>query len=147
MVRLGCMAYLRAGSEMSPSEHGIVTGAWGVDAAGRDTLTFFLHDSEGIQVLRDIFRRVAATDLPIELTDIPQVDIPRTRVLIARLTKHPDKHVRRRKGNVVEWNGTVDDWSTNADLLEPFLAGRRGHQFLSDDRWDDVVVIASFGES
>lgn len=44
------------------------------------------------------------------------------------------------------WIATPDDWESYAALLEPFIEWEYGHQYLTDEVNDDLLVEVSFGE-
>lgn len=39
-----------------------------------------------------------------------------------------------------------DGWSRNAGLLEPFVAGKTGHQYLTSEASDAALIEVSHGE-
>jgi hypothetical protein len=65
-------------------------------------------------------------------------------VRVAR--RHGAELSKNRRKNAFLWQCDDDEWQTNAELLDPFVAGRTGHQYLTRAGVDDAVVEISFGE-
>jgi hypothetical protein len=57
------------------------------------------------------------------------------------------KHLALIAPGALVWRCTSDEWITCAALLEPLAEGKRGHQYLTEERYDDVLIEVSHGEA
>lgn len=89
----------------------------------------------------------------IDLMAMPEVMIrSMRRFLLVQATEQPEIALRLRSNEVLdgvefEWRQNAENWRRTAALLEPFLAGDTGHQYLTQRSRDAALVEFSFGES
>jgi hypothetical protein len=99
--------------------------------------------------LSQLFLDVAAGLKEPELSELPGVRLVDLDGL--RLTRAlPDgarELVRLDDRSAFRWTCSQERWRTHAALLEPFLAGRVGHQYMTSENVDDALIEVSFGES
>jgi hypothetical protein len=127
--------------------HAKIRGTLGLGAYG-PTLRLELHGRDAVAWLRDRFLLMRNTVTPEILTDRPEVSIRDqvTLELVLAGAKQEKRLVRVHEEKRLRWMCTADEWLTNALLLDPFLRGRSGHQYLTNEGIDDVLVEVSFGE-
>jgi hypothetical protein len=124
-----------------------ISGELGVGAYG-PTILLVLHTSEAAQWLHDLFAGLAfnrernSIDLGrqrgIELLKIGGLEL---RVASGR----PDRHLIESTPGRFIWSCTPEEWETASLLIEPFMAGQSGHQYLTSDAADAAVVEVSYG--
>lgn len=101
--------------------------------------------------LRQLILDVAAGLKEPELSELPEVRLVNFDGLHLTLAR-PDSDsarelIRLDDGSAFLWSCSQERWRTNAALLDPFLAGRKGHQYMTSETIDDALVEVSFGES
>ena len=113
------------------------------------TVLLVLATIDDVRRLHGWVLRLAAGESPIVVLPADGVSIGHlNRFELRVVATAPDTHVRR-LGSVsgLVWEATADEWSGNGWLLEPFLEGRHGHQYLADDPGEDAILVkVSFGE-
>ena len=57
----------------------------------------------------------------------------------------PASHIEHKDPGGFIWQCTNYEWET-AELLEPFLQGQSGHQYLTTDDAGDTILAVSFGK-
>jgi hypothetical protein len=109
---------------------------------------------KGVELMHGVFARLAdSKGVTVDLTEIPGVAIQSvSRLMLIQVAERPDVALRlrshERSDNVeIEWRQNVENWRRTAALLEPFLIGRTGHQYLTEENRDAALVEFSFGES
>ena len=105
-----------------------------------------LQDLDAVRQIAEIFERVAAGAV-VRLEDEPRMRLSNMTTLEMTLST-TDAHKtlwRTRNGGFV-WSCTTGQWRDHIDLLDPFLRGLRGHQYLTDESNDDALIEISFGE-
>jgi hypothetical protein len=133
-------------SDVSPIRGAFYAGAYGP--------TILLKVTQvGVARLHDVFKSLAAgSHPPLRLDLQPGVNI--TGLDALTLLKVDDGEafgLKRTDGSFV-WSSTADGWVALGYLLEPFLEGRTGHQYLTGNRYlkseedDDAIVEVSYGE-
>jgi hypothetical protein len=89
----------------------------------------------------------------VDLMAMSEVMIRGTRrLLLIQVSEQPEVALRLRSdeafdGVEFEWRQDAENWRRTAALLEPFLAGDTGHQYLTQENKDEALVELSFGES
>ena len=111
-------------------------------------LRFRVLDRDGVTLLRNVFMSMRDSKEPMELRELPAIRLNDIRVEL-NVTNNPRESqvVWLAKTRMVRWVATSEEWLTNALLLDPFMQGRRGHQFLSPGARGDVQLEVSFGET
>lgn len=129
----------------------LVVGDYGLGAFG-PTILLKLFSEQSVRWLRDTFlalRDGAITD--IDLTSMPQIHI--RGIAAFRLHRVAERPVPALRGpNTVtpnaqfDWELDPSGWAFVAALLDAFLTGQAGHQYLTDEGRDAVLVEVSYGE-
>jgi hypothetical protein len=117
--------------------------------AGADGPAMLLHCSsiEGVRLLRSTFLAVAAGKDPGDIVAPASVRLDGVMSLRLRRTLDPPtKRLRIDDGDVL-WTTTATEWVSMATLLEGFLDGHSGHQYLTNEGSNDADVEVSFGEA
>jgi hypothetical protein len=99
--------------------------------------------------LRQLILDVADGLKDPELSELPEVrlvNFDRLRLTLA-LPDAARELFRLDDGSAFLWSCSQERWHTNAALLDPFLTGRRGHQYMTSEKIDDALIEVSFGES
>ena len=100
--------------------------------------------------LASVFRRMVGSVASMNLTADPEVDVDDVESLELRRAEKTQGKQLRREGRRAAlknyWMCTDEQWLTNAALLDPFVEGRSGHQYLTSEATDDAVVTVSFNE-
>jgi hypothetical protein len=124
----------------------LVSGEFNIGAFG-PTLRLVILDLEGVAWLRSVFISMREARSPYVLTDRSEVSIPNISLVLQRAVSRPTQNlIRQAHGDRFIWVCTDEEWETNALMLDPFIAGRSGHQYLTSERRDDALVELSFGE-
>ncbi len=140
---------------MSPREDGLVTGpelllSGGFDPAGAygPTIVMQLTSESAAVWLRDLFLEIAEGRPPMQLAAQPGVLLRDVGgVELSLETAHIGHELAKiAEGPGFAWRCSSERWRWNAGLLEPFVAGQAGHQYLTSEQTDDALVEVSFGE-
>lgn len=126
----------------------MITWDFGIGASG-PTIFVRLRTVDDVQALSAIFLELAERlGARIDLSTQPALQLHRiSRCELVSVESSPRKRLRRvDDGQAFEWSCTRDEWATAAALLDPFLAGSTGHQYLTQERLDDAIVEVSYGE-
>jgi len=111
------------------------------------TVLLKLVSTDAAQLLRDAFLRLAAGEPALRLYPHPSVSLEHvSRIDLRVVLTPPGKHFRRAGAAAFTWEATTGEWATLADLVQPFLQGEAGHQYLTSEVADDALVTISFGE-
>jgi len=106
-----------------------------------------LPDLAAVALLRRILVRVAATGSPIDLNNEPRMRLKNIANLKLVLATQPSRKTLSSTGDpLFVWSCTAEQWRAHAALLDPFLDGHVGHQYLSAEGVDDALIEVSFGE-
>jgi hypothetical protein len=133
----------RSSSMPSP----IVVGGLGQGAYSPMTLLLQCNSIEGVRWLRSAFLTIARAEDPGDLAQSPGVTLKGVASLKLRVVKEaPRNHLLVLKGNALLWTASAEEWKEMTYLLDPFLVGETGHQYLTTDGVDDVLVEVSCGE-
>jgi hypothetical protein len=109
-------------------------------------LKIVLPSRASVVIVRNLFQRMAEIGTEIHLEDSEDVRLEGvTSVVLRRAPARAGKTVSLDAGGVI-WDCTQDQWINHAAMLEPFRRGVVGHQYLSDESVDDLLVEASYGE-
>lgn len=124
-----------------------VVGEFGRGAYG-DTIILQPRSRHALAWLRSVFISLAGGDLSIRLDSSPEVDLHGISRLELRLVEyaHSRALVRLSADDEFVWRGTREQWQELAAALDPLLAGRTGHQYLTREVEDDALVEVTFGE-
>lgn len=121
---------------------------FGIGASG-PTIFVRLRTVDDVKALNEIFLGLAERPgARIDLSAQPGIQLHRiSRCELVSIERSLSKRLRRvNDGPAFEWSCTADEWATAAALLDPFLAGSRGHQYLTQEGLDDAIVEVSYGE-
>ena len=123
-----------------------ISGEIGQGAYGR-TLRLKVPSSQAAQWLRSIFRDMATTPTLL-LSAQPGIQISDLESLeLTRADRRPARHVREDpKGHFI-WSGTSEEWETAAQLMNPFVEGEHGHQYMTNEIGGSLEIEISFGET
>lgn len=113
------------------------------------TILLQLQSLDAVQRLARAFRDTAqgsrsleiAGEAGVRLDEIPRLELGLDDGIAGtRVTRNKD-----RPG--FHWRGSPEGWRTRAQMLEPFLDGLAGHQYVEAVGPHDVLVEISYGES
>ena len=120
------------------------------DGASGPTLLVVLETLAGVELLKAAFDRLAAarvgTVLPLHHEAGVSLRSSVSEVNLRVTNKIPAHHLHQDGNRAFEWRNTNYEWETARMMLEPFLDGRPGHQYLTNDYPPDPNVTVSFGE-
>jgi hypothetical protein len=117
------------------------------DGAFGRTLLMEPQSVETVRWLRRTFLEVAESGAPIDLAQLEGVRLRNVSHLELRLVeKPPVKRLTIIEPDKLVWRSTREEWTTAAELLRPLAEGAHGHQYLTEERYDDVLIEISFGE-
>jgi hypothetical protein len=126
----------------------LIVGGLGRGAHSPMTLLLQCNSVEGVRWLRSAFLTIAAGEDPGDLAQSPVMALGGVSSLrLARVLESPRNHTRIQDGTRLEWTASADEWVTMTYLLDPLLDGAIGHQYLTNEGTDDVLVEVSHGES
>lgn len=111
------------------------------------TLLLKLWSPEAASLMVSMIERAQGGE-PVILENSPLVELRTLERLEMRLT--PEATTKRLVAitpRQLVWTCTRAEWAEVVELLEPFVAGQSGHQYLTSERDDDVLIEVSFGES
>jgi hypothetical protein len=98
--------------------------------------------------MKRLFLGMAGSDGSVNLVSQPGVRLGGVGSL--ELVRLPDDRRGRlaRGGHSADfvWSGNDGEWLTRAELLDQFVCGQKGHQYLSSFHRDDAIIEISFGE-
>lgn len=107
-----------------------------------------LPDFAAVSMLRELFTRVADTGATVRLHDQPGMRLEHIKSFDLVRTTVPSRKTLWRKDDLMfVWSATADRWRRYATMLDPFLEGQSGHQYLTEEGHDDALIEVSFGES
>ena len=111
------------------------------------TLLLQCKSIEGVRWLRSAFLTIATGEDPGDLAQSPVVALEGVSSLrLDRVLESPRNHVRIHDGTRLDWSASADEWVRMTEFLDPFLEGATGHQYLTVEGIDDVLVEVSHGE-
>lgn len=128
--------------QTEPMRGSFGTGAFGPTVVIELPTTFvakWLHDT-----LLDLTPTEPARDLLAE--GRVQLEGVKSFSLVC-VQSRPEKRLQVSTGSNMTWAGTSEQWKETAALVEPFISGRRGHQYLTDEGIDDALIELSYGET
>lgn len=134
----------------TPNHHEVLlSGDYYASATG-PAIILFLSSPDAAQWLDDLLKGLGKSSKPVTLTDDPHVCISNLAAMSL---------VYRDDGRNVELRNTssdalprftlfmTEDGVTHIrGLIQPFIKGERGHQYLTVGGVDDALVELSFGE-
>jgi hypothetical protein len=107
-----------------------------------------LESIEAARWLHAIVLEVAETGAWLDLARLEPVQLRNVSRLELRVSgKPPAKHLALIAPGALVWTCTSDEWMTCAALLEPLADGEHGHQYLTEERHDDVLIEVSYSEA
>jgi hypothetical protein len=124
-----------------------IRGEFGSDSMG-PTIFMVLSSQSAAQWLRGLFLSMIGSEAVVDLAACDEVELYNIEALqlIRVARRHGAQLSKNRRKNVFLWQCDDDEWQTNAELIDPFVAGRTGHQILTVAGVDDAIVEISFGE-
>jgi len=129
----------------------LIIGEFGEGAFG-PTILLKLLSERSAEWLRSTFTRLAENpDVTPDLAGEPLVEIGGVRSLVLRHTSQAEDVVLRQVpapdgGLDFVWETDSESWAFAAGLMEPFVTGRTGHQYLTREGIDAALIEVSFGE-
>lgn len=122
-------------------------GAW----EGRRAIVLIPQSVEAVGWLSRLFTGLAEGEggESVRLDAQPEVELDDVDLLELRVSDfHPAMAVSAEEEGRFVWVCNRDDWATVSSLLEAFLVGRSGHQYLhhSFGATDEADVVLTFGE-
>jgi hypothetical protein len=129
-------------------ENPLIVGGLAPGAFSPMTLLLQCNSVEGVRWLRSAFLTIAAGEEPGDLAHSPVMGLGGVSSLrLQRVLESPRNHIRIQDGTRIQWTASADEWVTMTYLLDPLLDGATGHQYLTNEGIDDVLVEVSHGES
>lgn len=131
----------------------LIVGAYGRSGAYGPTILLELKSPAAARWLHDLFLQVRRGQRAVDLTSDARVRISGiTRLQIDTRAGVGPLVQLRQTGNDASgpsflWTATSAGWSYQAGLLEPFMGGRPGHQYLTSEESDDAIVEVSLYEA
>lgn len=130
------------------AENPLIVGGLAPGAYSRMTLLLQCDSVEGVRWLRSVFLKIATGEDPGDLAHSPAMALEGVSSLrLARVLESPRSHIRLQDGTRIQWTASADEWVTMTYLLDPLLDGATGHQYLTNEGIDDLLVEVSHGES
>jgi hypothetical protein len=130
------------------ADNPMIVGGLAPGAYSPTTLSLQCNSVEGVRRLRSAFLTIATGEDPGDLAQSPVIALEGVSSLrLVRVLESPRNHIRIEDGTRLQWTASADEWVTMTYLLEPFLDGATGHQYLTSELTDDVLVEVSHGES
>jgi hypothetical protein len=129
----------------------LIIGEFGAGAFG-PTILLKLLSERSVDWLRCVFRRLAdESHATLDLATASEVRIEGVRSLLLMHTNESgDAELRRAPSARTErdfvWEADSAGWLDAAGLMDPFLAGSTGHQYLTREGIDAALIEISFGE-
>jgi hypothetical protein len=127
----------------------LITGGFDERGAYGPTIVLQLASLAGVAWLRQLFLDVAEGMRRPELSEQAEVQLINIHGLRLGIAT-PDTERELAKvgdGAAFVWDCSSERWRTHSALLDPFLEGRSGHQYLTSEGVDDALLEVSFGES
>jgi hypothetical protein len=142
---------MRHEAVMDTADPGIF-GEYGVGAYGPTIMLKVASRGSAEWLWRVISDLAAGIRGEFDLAKEPQVRIVGIRSLMLRSIGRSSEITLRGPGAPVpdadfEWELDTAGWRRTAGLLEPFVQGKTGHQYLTQEGVDAALVVVSFGES
>lgn len=110
------------------------------------TLLLKLRSPDAASLLVSMVERAQSGETAV-LESSPLVELRMLERLEMRLTQEATtKRLAAITPRQLVWTCTRAQWVEVVELLEPFVAGQSGHQYLTSERDDDVLVEVSLGE-
>jgi len=136
---------------MQDSAERLIVGDYDLGAFG-PTILLKLTSKAAARWLHEALMGLAQTsEKSIDLASAPEVNIQGVHSLRLRHTRASEEPGLRGPRSVAadadfDWALDRDGWRVAAGLLEPFLTGRAGHQYLSEEAKDAALIEVSFDE-
>ena len=109
------------------------------------TVLVKLMSHEAVEWLHEAVLAVAS-GAPLDLQNQPRVSLTNISAFHLRRVNSDSVAQLVVSENGVDFACTREKWIELAGLLEPFLEGRKGHQYLNSSGTDDAVIEVSYGE-
>jgi hypothetical protein len=150
-IHLGRMCLWRVEMDRGEEDR-MIGGGFTANGAFGPLIYVIIKSDTGAKFMNQLFLDLASRPIGsafditkvtgVEIADLPQLNLRRT-------VEPRDKHleVGAAEPNSFEWTCTREEWIQNAGLMEPFLEGKAGHQYMTSDVIDDALVEISFGEA
>lgn len=117
------------------------------------TIRFNALSMAGVEWMHRVFAGLSDDkEEVVDLAAMPELAIQGvSRLMLMLVAEQPSVVLQVRShehsGDVeCEWRQDSANWRRTAALLEPFLAGCTGHQYLTQEQRDAALVEFSFGE-
>lgn len=124
-----------------------IVGGFG-DGAYGPTIFLKLESDAAVRWLHDLMLSMVNSTESRDLTSESIAQFRGIDRLELRSAFKAEKHLLRVRDRFsFLWCGSADYWRRTAGLLEPFLGGKTGHQYLTREGIDDAVLEVSFRES
>jgi hypothetical protein len=112
----------------------LIVGGLGPGAYSPMTLLLHCSSIEGVRWLRFAILTIATGVDPGDLAQSPVVAVEGASSLrLVRVLESPRNHIRIHDGAGLDWTASANEWVTITDLLDPFLEGTTGHQYLATE--------------
>jgi hypothetical protein len=141
-----------SGNDATSDEDVLIRGEYGDSTAFRPTILLRLETPAAAGWLKDMLHERCHSVQRVDLAFQPQVRIRGVDYLVL---------IHRRGGHMkmklyctdptpgamrFEWSATSLGWENAAGLMEPFIEGTVGHQYLTSGESDDAQIGVSYGE-
>lgn len=120
------------------------------DGAYGPTIILIASSAAACAWLQDVLRGLARGGPSRTLTAEPEVRFTNVK-MIEMVCRLDGPRVTLRHGDGTDerafvWSATADGWLYLADLIQSFVDGGAGHQYLTDDKDDVALIELSSGE-
>ena len=111
------------------------------------TLLLKLQSPEGAELLVSLIRRAQSGESAV-LQSSEVVELTTLERLEMRLARDTaQKRLKAISPKQLVWSCTTAEWREIVELLKPLAEGQSGHQYLTSEQDDDVLIEVSLGES
>jgi len=114
------------------------------------SILLMLAVESGPLLLQEMLIDLAAADEEVDLLKTEGVRLEHLDGFVLRRAPHPCAKALRsiqEVENSFMWECTGEEWLRLAELIEPFVEGRSGHQYLTSEVRDDALVEVSYLEA
>jgi hypothetical protein len=129
------------------SDNCLVIGEYGIGADG-PTIILVLTSRYAASWLKGVLLGMVGSDGSLDLLSEPGVRLKGVGKLeLVRCAEDGRGRLgRTRRTADFVWSCSDEDWQAAAELLQSFVEGATGHQYLTSSAWDDAVIEVSYGE-
>jgi hypothetical protein len=127
----------------------LISGGYDEHGAYGPTIFMRLHSEGAVNWLKSVLLDVAHHRRGVDLVAAQGVSLQGVEYFELSAADRPQRKRLSRVGEQPRfiWVRTPEEWRALALMLDPFLEGSSGHQYLSEEGIDDALVEVSFDEA